>query len=69
MAHLKKHFKKWEKDRRLMLTSGAGGYHGANHVDAAPPAPVVAPVVTEMKATRAEMAPMRVALAAQAASL
>jgi hypothetical protein len=50
-----------------MLTSGIAGYHGANHVDAAPPAPPVAPVVTEMEAMRAEMAAMRVALAAQAA--
>ena len=67
MAALKNNFKKWEKDRRLMLTSGTAGYHGANHVDAAPPAPPIVPVVTELEAMRAEMAAMRVALAAQAA--
>eukprot|EP00978_Attheya_sp_CCMP212_P008993 scaffold21179_cov47-Attheya_sp.AAC.4 len=67
MVLFKKHFKKWEKDRRLTLTTGTAGYHGANHVDDAPPAPVVAPPDAEMEAMRAEMEAMRVALAAQAA--
>jgi hypothetical protein len=69
MLQFKKHFKKWEKDYRLMLTTGTAGYHGANHVPEAPPAPapVAAPVITELEAMRAEMAAMRVAMAAQAA--
>jgi hypothetical protein len=68
MVLFKKHFKKWEKDRRLMLTTGTAGYHGANHAGNIPPAPVEAPpVITEMEAMRTEMAAMRVALAAQAA--
>eukprot|EP00978_Attheya_sp_CCMP212_P035594 scaffold155660_cov58-Attheya_sp.AAC.6 len=46
MLSFKKHFKMWEKDCRLMLTSGstAGYYHDANHV--APPKPIVPPVAT-----------------------
>ena len=66
MIQFKKHFKKWEKDYRLMLTTGTAGYQGANHVGEAPPAPIVAPVITEMEVMQAELAAMRVALAAQA---
>jgi hypothetical protein len=50
MIHFKKHFKKWEKDRRLMLTTSAAGYHGANRVREAPPAPAVDAPLTEMVA-------------------
>eukprot|EP00978_Attheya_sp_CCMP212_P035435 scaffold154321_cov49-Attheya_sp.AAC.3 len=42
MATFKKHFKMWEKDRYLMLTTGTACFHGANHVE--PPAPVAPPV-------------------------
>jgi hypothetical protein len=29
--NLKLHFKKWDKDRKLLATSSSAGYHGANH--------------------------------------
>jgi hypothetical protein len=75
MADFKKHFKKWDKDRKLTLTAGQAGYHGAaNHVDTTtitPPVPQLAPVpppTTELSELRAEMAAMRVALAAHQAA-
>jgi hypothetical protein len=68
MLNFKKHFKHWEKDRRLMLTTGAAGYHGANHVGAAPPAPAADEPLTEMGELRAQLREIQVALAAQVAA-
>jgi hypothetical protein len=31
-ANLKMHFKKWDKDRKLLETSSSAGCHGAHHV-------------------------------------
>eukprot|EP00978_Attheya_sp_CCMP212_P017275 scaffold45987_cov32-Attheya_sp.AAC.2 len=65
----KKHFKMWEKDRRLMLTTGTAGFHGANHVE--PPAPVippapVAPINVELVEMRAALQAIQLAMAVQA---
>jgi hypothetical protein len=40
MVDFKKHFKKWDKDRKLTLTAEQAGFHGANHVDTTIPPPV-----------------------------
>jgi hypothetical protein len=34
--NLKLHFKKWDKDRKLLATSSSAGYHGANHASSTP---------------------------------
>jgi hypothetical protein len=34
--NLKLHFKKWDKDRKLLATSSSAGYHGANHASNVP---------------------------------
>eukprot|EP00978_Attheya_sp_CCMP212_P037757 scaffold181064_cov60-Attheya_sp.AAC.1 len=69
MATFKKHFKMWEKDRCLMLTTGTAGFHGANHVEppvpAAPPIPV-APINAELVEIRAALQAIQLAMAAQA---
>jgi hypothetical protein len=71
MATFKKHFKMWEKDRRLLLTTGAAGFFGANHLE--PPAPVTPPSVpktplnTEMSELREQLKVIQLALAAQQA--
>eukprot|EP00978_Attheya_sp_CCMP212_P019478 scaffold54635_cov57-Attheya_sp.AAC.2 len=54
MVQFKKHFKHWEKDRRLMLTTGAAGYHGANHVEP-PPAPAADAPLDEMGELQAQL--------------
>eukprot|EP00978_Attheya_sp_CCMP212_P049109 scaffold616728_cov59-Attheya_sp.AAC.1 len=59
----------WEKDRRLMLTTGTAGFHGANHVE--PPAPVVppapaTPINAELVEMRAALQAIQLAMAAQA---
>eukprot|EP00978_Attheya_sp_CCMP212_P005328 scaffold11894_cov53-Attheya_sp.AAC.6 len=60
MIHFKKHFKKWEKDRHLMLTTGAAGYHGANHIEA-PPAPAADAPLDKMGELRAQLREIQVA--------
>eukprot|EP00978_Attheya_sp_CCMP212_P005593 scaffold12552_cov55-Attheya_sp.AAC.1 len=65
MATFKKHFKMWEKDRRLMLTTGTAGFRGANHVE--PPAPFtppmpVAPVNVELVELRAQLQAIQLAV-------
>jgi hypothetical protein len=54
-AHLKTHFKKWDKDRKLIETTSSAGYHGAHHVPQQPtPAAAAAPTHAS-----SEMAQMR----------
>eukprot|EP00978_Attheya_sp_CCMP212_P010772 scaffold26242_cov50-Attheya_sp.AAC.3 len=70
MAAFKNYFKMWEKDRRLMLTTGTTGFHGANHVE--PPVPAVhpspaAPINAELVEMQAALQAIQLAmLAAQA---
>eukprot|EP00978_Attheya_sp_CCMP212_P003306 scaffold6820_cov39-Attheya_sp.AAC.1 len=66
MVQFKKHFKHWEKDCRLMFTTGAAGYHGANHVEP-PPAPAADAPLDKMGELRAQLRELQVALAAQVA--
>ena len=66
-VEFQKHFKRWERDRRLTDTSASAGYHGANQVVQHPepvfPAPPVDATHAAIAALQVQMAALTTAIA------